>query len=70
MTPASRPLTEHFSVELTGLDLGSNLSVSEFVFVRQNFAESGVVLIRAQTQMNPADQVSFSAAFGTLENMS
>lgn len=68
MTFETRPLTEKFGVEATGVDLAVPMTDTTFEALRRAFVDAGVMLIRDQEHLTPADQVRFSKRFGPLEN--
>jgi len=63
----TRPLHPDFGLEIEGLDLARPIDDATFARVRQAFAEAGVVLIRGQAHISPADHVAFARRFGPLE---
>lgn len=62
-----RSLTPCFGLEISGIDLSEAITDDVFSKLRQDFAESGVLLIRNQGHISPLDQVEFSKRFGPLE---
>ncbi|MEL0080196.1 MAG: TauD/TfdA family dioxygenase [Rhodospirillales bacterium] len=62
-----RSLTPSFGLEISGIDLSEAITDDVFSKLRQDFAESGVLLIRNQGHISPLDQVEFSKRFGPLE---
>lgn len=68
MTLETRPLTNNFGVEALGVDLAVPMEGTKFEALRQAFVQAGVMLIRGQGHLAPADQVRFSACFGPLES--
>ena len=64
----TRPLTDQFGVEAMGIDLATPMTDAAFSALRQAFVDAGVLLIRNQGHLKPADQVRFSARFGPLES--
>jgi taurine dioxygenase len=63
----TRSLTPSFGLEISGIDLSEAITDDVFSKLRQDFAESGVLLIRNQGHISPLDQVEFSKRFGPLE---
>ena len=63
----TRSLTPSFGQEISGIDLSEAITDDVFSKLRQDFAESGVLLIRNQGHISPLDQVEFSKRFGPLE---
>ena len=63
----TRPLSENFGVEVTGVDLAAPMSDDTFAGLRRAMAENGLVLLRDQGHISPADQIAFSRRFGPLE---
>jgi taurine dioxygenase len=68
MSIETRPLTDHFGVEAMGVDLAAPMTDATFEALRRAFVDAGVMLIRNQDHLTPADQVRFSARFGPLES--
>lgn len=62
-----RSLTPSFGLEISGIDLSEAITDDVFSKLRQDFAQSGVLLIRNQGHISPLDQVEFSKRFGPLE---
>ena len=61
-----RPLSEHFGVEVVGLDLSRPLDERTFAALRDAWFERTVMVVRGQT-LSPAAQVDFSRRFGELQ---
>ena len=68
MSIETRPLTDQFGVEAMAVDLAAPMTESAFEALRRAFVDGGVMLIRNQDHLTPADQVRFSARFGPLES--
>lgn len=66
-TLRTSPLTPRFGVEIDGLDLAATQADADIAFVRRQLAQAGVVLIRDQAHITPAQQITFSRRFGELE---
>ena len=61
-----RPLSEHFGVEVVGLDLRERLDASDFERVRRAWFEHAVIVFRDQ-DLPPGAQVAFTRRFGDLQ---
>jgi taurine dioxygenase len=61
-----RPLSEHFGVEVVGLDLSRPLDERTFAELRRAWFERTVMVVRGQN-LSPAAQVDFSRRFGELQ---
>ena len=58
-----RPLSEHFGVEVIGLDLDAPLAPRDFDAIRRAWFERAVIVFRDQ-ELSPAAQVAFTKRFG------
>lgn len=59
------PLSDTFGIEITGLDLSSDLPRGTLEEVKRNFFDAGVMVIRDQ-YLQPKHQIKFSRHFGNL----
>lgn len=62
-----RPLDGPFGAEVTGLDLAAPLDARTFAALKSAFERAGVLVVRDQVALDPADFVEFGRRFGELE---
>jgi len=67
MTLRIHQLDAPLGAEISGLDLSQSVPEGDFENVKRALAESGVLIIRDQGSLTPAQQIAFSRRFGPLQ---